>query len=166
MTLANRLQGAKAQRAGRGFEEAFARRCSYCALLAYNRVPDGCRTLGARKLIRVKTPYDWVLTFEGQTALLDTKTFDIARLLPSKIESHQMKAMLEHELMGATAGYVIYFRPVEEVRFAPASVLKTIFETGKGCEFTSLLPLGKYPAFDPRRVFASYRAHESKGGEE
>lgn len=152
MTLANTLRGGKAYRAGRGFEEIFERQCRI-SRVAFNRVPDGCRTVGARKLIRVRTPYDWVLTLNGKTALIDTKSFDLSRLLPSKIEPHQLKALLAHHTEGAVAGYVIHFRPEADVRFAPASVLDTIFSTGKGCEYTALLPLGRYPSFNPRRLF-------------
>lgn len=91
--------------------------------MAVTRMPDGCKVLRDNKLIRVKTPFDWILSHQGRTALIDTKTCTTSSFPNSKIETHQVTDMLCHEQNGIMAGYVIWFRESDGVIFVPASTL-------------------------------------------
>ena len=52
--------GAKAQAFGKLFEQMFETMCKKNAI-AVTRVPDGCKQVAPNKLIRVTTPFDWII---------------------------------------------------------------------------------------------------------
>jgi penicillin-binding protein-related factor A (putative recombinase) len=145
--------GAAAHAHGAQFELWFERKCVATSGLAWNRIADGCRTVGRGKLFRVRQPYDWVLTYAGRTALIDTKSFDSARLVPSCIEKHQLDALHAHELAGAIGGYAIYFRRAERVCFARASEMAAIVKAGKGRLWEEFMQLGQLATFSVLRIF-------------
>lgn len=149
---ARTLAGRKAQRYGQMFENLFRSNLTR-ARLAFDRMPDGCRVVGRGRLIRVKTPFDWIVTEGGRTAVLDTKTFDEHRLMPHMIEEHQLRALEKHARAGAVAGYVIWFRPCDLVVFADASQLYEIFESGEGVHASEIPLIGSSRKFDPRQIF-------------
>lgn len=153
-TAAKSLSGRKAQRHGQMFENLF-RSNLFRARMAFDRMPDGCRVVGKGRMIRVRTPYDWIVTHEGRSAFLDTKSFDSDRLMPSNIEAHQLKALTAQANAGALAGYVIWFRPSDVVAFASATDLSRIVINGKGVHASELKALGTSRAFDPRLIFES-----------
>lgn len=117
-----RASGAKAQQFGAQFERIFQAMCFRVGVAA-TRMPDGCRSAGPNRLVRVKTPWDWIVTHCAKTGLIDTKTTDGNTFPHSKIEPHQVRAMLEHENWGAVAGYVVWMRATNKVIFLPASAL-------------------------------------------
>lgn len=146
--------GAQAQRIGAIFEEAFERRALAMGF-AVTRLPDGCRTVGRGKLLRVKSDFDWVLSMSGRALLLDTKTFKKGTLAPSDLVPHQVQALLSHRLRGSLAGYLIWFREDAgngRVCFAPAEVLHQITTTRKSIKAIDLLHLGSIADFDPRLI--------------
>lgn len=106
---------------GNLFEHVFFRTCRSHGV-AVTRIPDGCRQVG-NKLIRVKTPCDWVLTYKNRTALIDTKTAQGDVFNVSKITEHQVNELYSHEKLGAIAGYVIWLRETNRVFFIPAVAL-------------------------------------------
>lgn len=136
--MTHQAQGAKAKRAGDQFEALFfsAARLSGIAI---TRINDGCRTLGRNRLIRVKQPWDWVLTFQGMTALIDTKTTNAAAFPCSKIDGNQLRELTRHAAQGAIAGYVVWTRATHELFFVPAGLLT----------MKALLPRGSIQAKEP-----------------
>lgn len=106
---------------GRSFETIFERLVQ-SQRIAITRIPDGCRRVGKVSLIQMPTPWDWVLSYNGKTALIDTKT-TLGTFPHSKITDHQIKAMIEHVVHGAKAGYVIWFRQTDHIVFIAASLL-------------------------------------------
>jgi hypothetical protein len=82
-----RVGGAKAVRNGRAFEEIFEGRCRLTRV-ACTPIPDGCKVVGRGRLLRVPTPFDYVLSYGCQVALVDTKTVAGGRFLPSQIKAH------------------------------------------------------------------------------
>lgn len=73
--------------------------------------------------MRVKSPFDWVITHGGRTALIDTKTLNERNFPNSSIDQHQLGQLLPHELRDGVAGYVIWLRPNDRIVFIPASTL-------------------------------------------
>lgn len=119
---ARRAGGLKAKNNGRIFENIFEEGCRSVGL-ACTRFPDGCKRLGLKKLMQIPTPWDYIVTNDGVSAMLDTKSVAEAAFSHSNIKEHQVKEMLSHTLRGAVGGYVIWLRKPARVIFVPARVL-------------------------------------------
>lgn len=115
------LRGRRAQASGASFENIFSASCAAQAI-AVSQIPNGCRTAGKR-LIRVKTPFDWVISKNGKCALIDTKTINAAAFPHALIEPHQALSMLRHDLEGIRAGYLVWLRKTNTLIFISARVL-------------------------------------------
>jgi len=115
---------------GAHWEIRFQNRCRVQGI-ACTRIPDGCKQVAPQKLIRVKSPWDFVLSFRGITALIDTKTTTGSAFSHSKIDPSQVLNMFEHEAQGIRAGYVIELKETQTVIFVPSSILRTRFKAGK-----------------------------------
>lgn len=148
-----RLQGQRAKAFGALFENMFQNTCRRTGI-AVTRVPDGCRSLGSHKLIRVKTPFDWICTYMGKTALLDTKTCLGHAFSHSQIAEHQIHELVHHEINGATAGYVIWLRKNDDVIFVEAKELEQLAKKrgaiSVGDPYARLI--GKGRDFNPRAI--------------
>jgi penicillin-binding protein-related factor A (putative recombinase) len=106
---------------GKSFEDQFFR-LALNKRMAVTRIPDGCKR-GGKLLFPVKTPWDFVLSFGGKTALIDTKTSKDETFAHSKITIHQVTEMGFHVAQMCVAGYVIWFRHTDQVIFISAPVL-------------------------------------------
>lgn len=151
--LAKRDAGRMAKQMGDTFEQIFEHACVRKSV-AVSRVPNGCRRIGAKKLIPIKSPFDWIIT-HNTTAVLDTKTIEGDKFPHSKIDHHQVGELLPHELKGAHAGYVIWFRKSNRVMFIRASALATRIRVSGSIKPTDAdcLPLGSMNDFDVRKLF-------------
>lgn len=123
MTGSRQQIGLAAQQLGASWENLFMSVASR-QRIACTRIPDGCRQVGQSRVLRVKTPFDWILTYNGRTALLDTKATASPSFPHSAIESSQMRHLLLQESHGALAGYLIWFRKLDQVVFVKASELE------------------------------------------
>lgn len=110
--------------------------------------------------MRVKSPWDFVASFNGRTALLDTKTTGANSFPHSQIDENQVNAMLPHERLGAIAGYVIHTRENGQVFFIRASALNQCRRIRGGIEPThpDAIRLGAIHDFSPRLLFAEGKA--------
>lgn len=108
---------------GKRFESEFQQIAGWQGI-AITRIPDGCKVLGGGKIIRVKSPFDWVLTKDGKTALIDTKTTLDKNFKHGKIDLAQLAALYDQQFRGAIAGYVVQFRSLKTVKFFSAGTLK------------------------------------------
>lgn len=125
----NRIKGGRIAKAqGQAFEHellAHARRQGFVDIA----IPTGCRQVGANKTILVKTPFDFVFISKAFTLYCDAKTINQKSFPCSLIKHHQLDALCRIEgIMSADiyAGYVIYFRPANTVRFFTSSELLAI----------------------------------------
>lgn len=146
--------GAVAKANGDAFESIFLRMCRLNGV-AVTQIPSGCRRVGGNRLIPVKTPWDWVCSYNSQTALIDTKSTQEANFPCSMISEHQVRELLQHELRGAIAGYVIWLRKSDRVFFIKASALSKLQqERGSFCDdHPGATFLGNI-AFDLRGIFS------------
>lgn len=122
-----KIAGKKAKDFGALFEQIFYAHCKRRGIKC-TRNPDGCRRVGPKQLVQVRTPWDFTLTFAARTALLDTKTTDGKSFSHSKIEPHQVREMLDHEIAGAVAGYIVWTRETDKVFFLPATELVSLMK--------------------------------------
>lgn len=121
--------GAKSNSWGKSFEQIFLKMARMQGV-AVTRIPDGCRQLGNNRLIRVRSPFDWIVSYQNKTALLDTKTVDRDVFYGSECTEHQLSELSQHERLGAITGYVIWLRKVNSVVFAPTHLLNQAFQEG------------------------------------
>ena len=151
------LRDLSPQAIGALFEKMFYNSCNRHHITA-TRMPDGCRQLGFKKLIRVKTPWDWILTSGGVTALIDTKTVTGDTFNHSNIKDHQVEEMIRHEIDGAIAGYVIWVRETDKIFFVQSSHLVDMMRvrgTIKPDDPKAIL-LGGYSSLNPKLIWSGH----------
>jgi len=149
-----RAAGFKAKKIGELWEDLFYRACLKRGI-AITRIPDGCKQIGQNKIIRVGTPFDWVLTHNNVTALIDTKTTATDSITASSIRSNQLDALLSHARQGCVTGYVVWFREPDLISFVPAHILLDHVRSRKGIKHTTdgLIPLGASALIDAYNIF-------------
>jgi hypothetical protein len=110
---------------GNGFESVFETITS--KKWTVTRIPDGCKQLGLNKIIRKKSPFDFLLTGSAARSFYcDAKTTQADRFSYSTINQDQVTELLRIEKNGHVAGYVIEFRQVGKICFASASLLAAL----------------------------------------
>lgn len=148
-----------AKRVGNGFEIVFSRMCSSVGVLV-TRVPDGCRCVGKNKLIRVKTPFDWIISWYDRSALIDTKSTDKNYLQVSEIKEHQAAELQKHSL-SLCSGYVVRFTGSKRVCFIPvARLIRSLHErVSIYSDDPEIKLLGDECTFDVRKIWPRDWAH-------
>lgn len=146
-----KMAGYMAKRIGSGWENRLVSQCSFYDLDVV-RIPDGCKQVAAKRLIRVRTPFDFIVADHYQAAFLDTKTVSKPSFGYTEIDQHQLSNLLKLWNKGHAAGYLIYFRPIDQVIFFNASLLAGI-RRGSGLFLPSGLNLGNIDNFNPCLIF-------------
>lgn len=151
-----RVAGYLAKRAGSEFERLFMQACERNSV-AVTRLPDSCKQVGPKRLIRVKSPYDFVCTYSARSAVIDTKTSGTDSFAHSMIDEHQVVEMIPHEFSGAKAGYVVWLRAIDMVIFIPATTLAAAMRVKGSIGHThrEVTLLGSIRTMDMRRVLSS-----------
>jgi penicillin-binding protein-related factor A (putative recombinase) len=109
------LGGVEARKLGKQFEEkleVFGR----LQKVEVVRLPDGCKQLGPKALVRVKSPFDFILGHAGLTAMIDTKSTGESTLTMNAMPAHQVNAMLKLA-RHTRAGFLVWFRKYDSVNF-------------------------------------------------
>lgn len=157
------IAGKVAQKKGQRFETFIKNSCS-----AYNfypiQVPDGCDTVrdrtGSLKLLRVQTPFDFILIGNQQAIFLDTKTTQDKTFSHSKIKHHQLKSLLEASKAGP-AGYLVNFESERLVVFFPAQVLEQL-RPRQSLKPADGLILGAPETWNPRKIIEHWILSEAE----
>lgn len=152
MSLTRRVGGLLAKRRGEQFEGFFESRTKAQSIVCI-RIPDGCKQIAASRIIRVKTPFDYILAFNGKVCFCDLKSMDSDRLVHSKIEDHQLKALKELK-PHALGGYICFFRDTKRFVFFSTEKLEQLRERSSLGEDDGLL-LGDLLIHDFTRVFTN-----------
>ena len=149
-----RIAGKRAKEWGKTFETVFHASCLRKGI-AISRMPDGCKQIGPGRIIRVKTDFDWVVTYNGQAGLFDTKTNESNTLGNSEIDRHQAQALFKHQMAGAVAGYILWLRNKNRVCFIPAkSLMELIGRRGSSDNESSYaVDIGPLESMDVRSIF-------------
>lgn len=122
--------GIKSQHAGKLFEAQFEYACR--SIGAYPiKIPPGCKTIGARILVRVKSPFDYTVAGK-RTLFVDTKSCSQASFPADKITPHQIRDLSELSKRGHLAGYVVNFRAHSLFSFFDAKQLNESIRTRVG----------------------------------
>ncbi len=143
-----RLAGKRAKIAGDNFESQFENLCAIQGVECV-RVPNGCRSLGAHKLVRVTTPMDYILGYMKRAAFVDLKSIASGNLTHSKIVPHQLSSLIKLS-RGGISGYIVAIE--NEVYFFDVAILKET-KKGESVPLTYGKHLGNRSFFDCRRIF-------------
>jgi hypothetical protein len=143
-----RVSGKRAKYAGALFESLFENMCALQKVECV-RIPDSCRQVGARKLIRVVSPFDYVCCYNQRSAFLDLKSIDSGNLTYSKIVPHQMQNLLKLS-PGGVSGYIVALK--DDIYFVDVSILKET-KPGASVDMSYAKFLGNRLAFDIRLIF-------------
>lgn len=154
MNFRRQRGGYVAKKMGSNFEELFKAACNRAGLI-WVRLPDGCKQYGTLPngkplLHRVQTPFDFLITADGLSAVIDCKTLDSDRMSYSFIKDHQLEALLDCG-RSINSGYIVWFREVDAVVFFSAFRLNKL-KPGQGLGFADGLQLGTVSDFNPRVV--------------
>ena len=147
--------GALSKKIGNGFENLFEAESIRSGIKTV-RVPDGCRRIphpGGVRLIPVKSPFDFILSYNGRAAFVDTKSIGAKYFSHNKITEHQMQALLCLERDGHVAGYVVNFDHWKQVVFFPASRLN-LTDPNNSMRVEDGVPLGSVFQLRLRNLFA------------
>lgn len=110
---------------GTQFENILELQCKIQSTL-FIKIPLGCRRIGQNKIIPVKTPFDYVLIYEGQSVFLDCKSCDTNTFTYSQITRHQidyLKKVWDHK---CRSGYLVNFRKLNYIIFFDADKLSKL----------------------------------------
>jgi penicillin-binding protein-related factor A (putative recombinase) len=145
--MKKRLAGKLAQSRGKSFETLFQETCKIQGI-AVTPIPNGCRNVG-RRIVRVKSPFDWVLGYNKRAAFIDTKTSGDKNFNHSKIKPHQLKA-LQNLSSSGVAGYVLKING--KIYFVDVSILAET-KKGESVKLDYAVLLGSDFSFDARKIF-------------
>jgi Holliday junction resolvase len=137
-----RLIGKQAQMRGEIFEQRIDAMARYEGV-SCTRVPDGCKQRFG-KLIRIKSPFDFILSYQNRIALIDCKVRGEDKLYKSDITEHQVQELIKHR-QAAVTGYLVYHYMIDAVRFYPAIQMATGSMDG--------VDLGSLQQFRVKRLF-------------
>lgn len=163
----NRIWGGRRAKAlGTSWEAIIERKCIREQIM-HVRIPDGCRQIGKQKLIRVRSPLDYVLIKEGKTVFLDAKTINADTLSysflhDSKSTSHQLETMRRISVNKCRAGLLIWFRLSNIISFIDAQLLMVI-QPNEGIKYDAGLILGKFEDFKLGPLFQLSFEHDLRG---
>lgn len=145
--MGRRLSGKIAQARGKSFEIRFQNVCKILGV-EIQRIPDGCRQVG-RRIVRTKTPFDFVLAYKQRSAFIDVKTTKKNSFSFSEIVPHQLEA-LKKMSAGGVAGYIICFP--EQIYFVDVAILSET-KPGESINLIYANKLGNVHFFDIRKIF-------------
>lgn len=154
--------GAEAKAYGAAFESLFEKMCNLNGV-AVTRIPDSCKRVYDKqtrrtKLIQIKSPWDWVITYGGNTALIDTKTTQGETFTASMCVDHQIDELAAHNRLGGITGYVVWLRKFNLVYFLKTPLLLHLRNQGGSIEprlDARAVLLGNY-SFDVKPIFGIF----------
>jgi hypothetical protein len=129
--LKKRLSGKIAKIEGDRFEQILYP-WAHRANAVLTRIPNGCKTIRTGlmiKLIRVKSPFDFIMTRYNEDCLrpeavfFDAKSTIAEAFFWSAINQDQVQELLKIQAKGFNTGYLVHFRTHDKVVFFQASML-------------------------------------------
>lgn len=148
----NRIIAGKKSKSRGEYWEALVRSVAYRQGFGVIRIPDGCRQVSAVKLLRVKTPFDFVLVKQPSISIfVDTKTTKAKAFCFSALTTHQIEALMDCEKAGFDAGYLVHFQTSDEVVFFSAITLNRLGMNASLKPNEGLI-IGREQAFDLNQI--------------
>lgn len=111
----NRIQGVQ-------FEKILEKHCNQQGVL-FIKLPIGAKPIGRGRWIRQTSPFDYVLLHEGSAVFLDCKSLDSKTISYSTLTEHQITSLSAIREHGSLSGYMVWFRPINQVVFFEVKTL-------------------------------------------
>lgn len=91
------------------------------------KIPMGAKMISSQRMIRVATPFDFILFHGGNSYCIDTKFTSDKKFSKSKITPHQLQELKEcSDYPNVIAGYVVNFNELNKVVFFSAAQLSSV----------------------------------------
>lgn len=93
------------------------------------KIPNAAKTIkvkGILRVVRAKSPFDYMIAKFPQVVYFDCKSINAATFPASLVTPHQLDLLLQLELNGFSAGFLINFRKLQWVSFVKASTLQKL----------------------------------------
>lgn len=103
-------------------------------------------------MLRVATPFDYILSAPGRAGFFDTKSTGADAFGYAMVTAHQLSALLELEGRGHVAGYVVLYQRLNIVAFFSASQLN-VLQPRQSLRPEQGLVLGSLLSLDLNRLF-------------
>lgn len=110
------ISGRQAKQRGQAFEAIITKEAYRTGWVTID-IPDGCRQVSHSKLIRVKSPFDFVFVRKQKAIFCDVKTTKQKSFAFSKLTDHQIKLLKEIQLEGFVSGYIVNFTEINNTVF-------------------------------------------------
>lgn len=157
------IAGLIANRKGARFEQFFINSAKICGFKPIP-IPDGCETVrdraGKLKLLRVQTPFDFILIGKNQAIFLDTKVTQGSTFPHSAIKHHQLR-FLEDCSEAGPSGYLVFFEKTNEVVFFSSDKLSGCTK-GQSLKPKDGLVLGSLHSWNPNKILEAYLLSETQ----
>lgn len=141
----------KSKRSGDWFENVIKFHASKQGM-ACEKIPSGAKWVGPNRTIAVRTPFDFILAFDGKCAVFDAKLINADRFPKSQIKPHQLKSLCAFGAVGISSGYVINFVKTNRVEFFSWEKLAAL-KTRDSLKSGDGLLLGDQQRFDLSLIF-------------
>lgn len=122
------LAGKKSQAKGQGFEDFIMKRFNRFGWMV-KRIPNGARWTGPRKIIPIKSPFDFLAIKKGICIFFDAKRTSSKKLPMIMIKRHQQQHLQDCLDWGCPAGFIVHFESRKEIWFYSPD-LQTSFKIG------------------------------------
>jgi penicillin-binding protein-related factor A (putative recombinase) len=143
-----RISGKRAQSSGMLFETFIKGMCAIQGI-SVTQIPSGCKWVSRDKAFPIKSPFDFVLGYEGRSVFLDAKSTIANTFAYSSIDQDQLSNLITAS-NGGGAGYII--RKPDGVWFVDYKILMMV-KPREGVDFSKAIYLGDNLRCDFRRVF-------------
>jgi len=126
------------------------------------KIPMGARMIGGFKMVRVQTPFDFIMYKNGKCISLDAKSTKGLRFNASSLTPHQIQNLSQIEDQGFPAGYLVNFSELNVVIFYSAKQLMNMTKR------SSLLPIqgveiGSTMRMDFMKIISYYQSLDEQG---
>lgn len=151
------MAGLRAKTRGTQFE-TLIENCARIAGWQPLRIPDGCRQMGKKKMIRVKSPFDFILAKAGQfrtsTLLFDAKHTSENKYYTKSKNDHQIAHLLRFGSIPSYAcGYVVNYEKHGCVVFHTVNSIAKARNDGHGLAHTDGVLIGSKYSINFDQIF-------------
>jgi len=128
MSIKRKIGGKKAKNNGKNFETILLKE-AYSNDFLHIKIPDGCKQLTYSKMIRVKSPFDFVFFKQSEDSdqfiFCDAKTISQNTFNHSLIKPHQVEYLMKiKQTKNTKSGYIINFEKLNKVVFINSVILR------------------------------------------
>lgn len=114
MNIKRIIAGKKAQAKGKGFEVFIDRALTNQGWLVI-RIPDGCKSLSGHKVVRTKSPFDYLLIKDGVAIFMDAKRTKGPNVPKNLFSQHQIDWFKKINHRGFLAGFIVHVESTDDL---------------------------------------------------